>query len=117
VADRAPDVCTSLRHHSRPTENLLPADHAGNSRRHSPPRKYRPKQRERVTPKPKRPHRKRSTGLAEVSPTDHTPQKFYPNPLIFLLRDFLIRTVTSDRSGWFSDWRRADSLTFCRPMV
>jgi hypothetical protein len=39
------------------------------------------------------------------------PQKFYPNPLIFLLRDFLIRTVTSDRSGWFSDWRRADSLT------
>jgi hypothetical protein len=24
--------------------------------------------------------------------------------------------VTSDRAGWFPGWRRADSLTFCRPV-
>jgi hypothetical protein len=35
--------------------------------------------------------------------------------LTFSLSESLGWAVTSDRRGWFSGWRRADSLTFCRP--
>jgi hypothetical protein len=37
-----------------------------------------------------------------------------PGPLIFLLTESP-SAATSDRCGWFSGWRRADSLIFCRP--
>ena len=78
MADQAPEVCTSLRHRSRPTRKLLRDDHAGNSRRRSPPREYRPEQPKQVAARSKRAHRKRSTGLLAVSRPITPPKNITP---------------------------------------
>ena len=116
---KAPDVCASLRQSPAPTDNLTRHDNADNPGDDHLLRKYRPQ------PRQSRPTRRTELTGADLTPSATLPDRYRRPESTFKVRrnalDFLTErfpwAATSDPFGWFSGWRRADSLTFCRPVV